>query len=76
MPDTVVGLFKTRAEADRALGKLKEVGFGPDQVAISTPQLRRRGDYGVKVLAGIGIGIVFGALAGAIATGMEERRCV
>jgi hypothetical protein len=70
MPDTVVGLFRTRIEADGALGKLKEAGFGPDRVAISTPQFRRRGHYGVKVLVGIAIGILLGAFVGAVATGM------
>jgi hypothetical protein len=70
MPDTVVGLFRTRIEAEKALGKLKEAGFGPDRVAVSTPQFRRRGHYGVKVLVGIAIGIALGALVGAIATGM------
>jgi hypothetical protein len=70
MPDTVVGLFRVRTEADRALGKLKEAGFGPDRVAISTPQFRRRGNYFTKVLVGILIGTLLGALLGAIATGM------
>jgi hypothetical protein len=70
MPDSVVGLFRTRTEADRALGKLKEAGFGPDQVAVSTPRFRRRGRYGLKVLVGIGVGIFVGAVVGALATGM------
>jgi hypothetical protein len=70
MPDTVVGLFRVRTEADRALGKLNEAGFGPDQVAISTPQFRRRGNYFMKVLVGILIGTLLGALLGAMATGM------
>jgi hypothetical protein len=58
MPATVVGLFRTRIEADRALGKLKEAGFGPDRSAISTPQFRRRGRYAGKVLVGIVIGVL------------------
>lgn len=70
MPDTVVGLFKTRTEADRALGKLKEYGFGPDQVSVSTPAYRRRGHYFTKVLIGIVVGTLFGALVGAVATGV------
>ncbi len=37
MPDTVVGLFRTRSEAEAGLGKLKEAGFGPDQLSVSTP---------------------------------------
>jgi hypothetical protein len=70
MRDTVVGLFRTRTEADRALGKLKEAGFGPDQVAVPTPQFRRRGRYGLKLLVGIVAGILWGALVGATATGV------
>jgi hypothetical protein len=70
MRDTVVGLFRTRTEADLALGKLKEAGFGPDQVSVSTPQFRRRGHHFVKVLVGIFVGTLLGALVGAIATGM------
>src|SRR2546430_6430933 len=70
MPDTVVGLFRTRSEADHALGKLKEAGFGADQVSISTPAVRRRGHYGLKVAAGVGFGTLLGALVGALVTGM------
>src|SRR5213592_2235978 len=70
MPDTVAGLFKTRAEAEMALGKLKEAGFAPDQLALATPRMGRRGHYGLKVLVGIGAGTLLGALVGAIVTGM------
>src|SRR5919108_2213184 len=70
MPDTVAGLFRTRAEADLALRKLKDAGFGPDQVSISTPRIGRRGHYGVKVLTGLVIGTLIGAVVGAVATGM------
>src|SRR5437762_12452933 len=70
MPDTVAGLFRTRAEAERALGKLKDAGFADDQVALSTPRIGRRGHYGLKVLAGIGAGTLIGATVGAIAAGM------
>jgi hypothetical protein len=70
MPDTVAGLFRTRTEADEALGKLKEAGFGPDQVAVSSRPVRRKGHYGLKILIGIVAGAVIGALAGALLTGM------
>jgi hypothetical protein len=70
MPDTVAGLFRTRAEAEKALRKLKEAGFGPDQVSLATPRIGRRGHYGTKVLIGIGCGILLGALVGAVVTGM------
>src|SRR5207253_4655208 len=70
MPDTVVGLFRTRTGAEDALGKLKEAGFGQDQLSVSTPAVRRRGRYGLKVGSGIVIGTLLGALAGAVATGL------
>jgi hypothetical protein len=70
MPDSVAGLFRTRAEADLALRKLKEAGFSDGQMAIATPRVARRGHYGWKVLAGIVIGALIGAIAGAVATGM------
>ena len=70
MPDTVAGLFKTRAEAEMALGKLKEAGFAADQVALATPRIGRRGRYGLKVLIGIGGGVLLGAVVGAVVTGM------
>ncbi len=65
MPDTVAGLFRTRSEAESALGKLKDAGFGADQIAISTPANRRRGHYLTKHLAGLVLGVVVGAVLGA-----------
>src|SRR2546430_9329677 len=70
MPDTVVGLFGTRSEAEEALRKLKDSGFGDGQLALPTPRIGRRGHYGLKVLVGIVVGALLGALCGAIATGM------
>jgi len=70
MPDTVAGLFRTRAEAETALQNLKEAGFGPDQLSLATPRIGRRGHYGFKVLIGIAVGTLLGALLGAVATGM------
>ena len=70
MPDTVVGLFRTRLEAERALGKLKDAGFGPDQATLSTPARGRSGNYGVKVLGGIVIGTVVGAIVAFAVSGV------
>src|SRR5213082_2249572 len=56
--------------SEEALGKLKEAGFGQDQLSVSTPAVRRRGRYGLKVGSGIVIGTLVGALAGAVVTGM------
>lgn len=70
MPDTVVGLFRTRSDAELGLRKLKDAGFGPEQATLSTPARRRSGRYGVKVLAGIVAGTVLGAVVGFVAAGM------
>jgi hypothetical protein len=70
MPDTVAGLFATRAQAETGLRNLKDAGFAEDQLSLSTPRRGRRGHYGLKVLAGIVAGTVLGALIGAVLTGM------
>src|SRR5438132_1227782 len=70
MPDTVAALFRTRSEASEALRKLKEAGFGEDQVSLATPRRARRGHYGLKVAVGILTGTLLGALIGALVTGM------
>jgi hypothetical protein len=69
MPLTVAGLFRNRPEAEEALRKLEEAGFSRDQLSLSTPRIGRRGHYGVKVLAGIGLGTLAGAILGAIVSG-------
>jgi hypothetical protein len=74
MPVTVAGLFRNRSEAELGLGKLKEAGFGPDEVSLSTPRIGRRGHYGMKLLAGLIVGTLLGALAGALARALS-RAC-
>jgi hypothetical protein len=69
MHDTVAALFRNRAEADGALRKLEEAGFSKDHLSLSTPRLGRRGHYGLKVLLGIGLGGLAGAVLGAIVSG-------
>src|SRR6266850_1065700 len=64
MPNTVVGLFRTRSEAEEALGKLKGEGFGPDQVSVSAPAVGRRRHYGLILAA------VAGAATGGVAGGL------
>lgn len=70
MPDTVVGLFRTRSEAEATLGKLKHLGWSSEQISLATPRTGRRGHYGIKVVAGIVVGTLLGALIGAFAAGM------
>ena len=70
MPETLAALFRDRLEAEEGLRKLKEAGFGDDQVSVSTPRVGRRGHYGIKVLAGIVAGTLLGAIVGAFVSGM------
>ena len=70
MPDTVVGLFRSRTQAEHAVGKLKESGFGPDEVVIATQRIEHNRHYGRKVLIGLGAGAIAGAIVGAFVTGM------
>ena len=70
MPETVAALFRTRAEAEQGLRKLKDAGFADGQIGLSTPGAPRRGRYGLKLLAGLVAGTLLGAVAGALATGM------
>jgi hypothetical protein len=70
MPDTVAALFRTRAEAEEGLRKLKDAGFTEGQFALSTPRTGRRGRYGLKLLAGLVLGTLIGAAVGAVVTGL------
>lgn len=70
MPDSAVGLFRSRSEAREALRKLEVAGFKGAQVSLSTPRASTPGRYGIKVLAGIAAGVLLGAVVGAIAAGL------
>ena len=70
MPETVAALFRSRLEAEEGLRKLKEAGFGDEQVSVVTPRVGRRGHYGMKVLAGVVVGTLVGAIVGAFVSGM------
>src|SRR5579859_6284130 len=70
MPETVVGLFRTREEQLAAVRKLELAGFSRDQISTATPRRNRRGHYGRKLMIGIVIGTALGAIIGALATGM------
>ncbi len=70
MPDTVAGLFRTRAEAEEALRKLKEAGFPSDQISLATPRKKPPGHYGRKVTVGIVAGAILGVVVGAVVAGI------
>lgn len=70
MPDTVAALFRTRAEAEEGLRKLKDAGFSEGRLGLATPRVARRGRYGLKLVAGLVLGTIVGAAVGAVVTGL------
>jgi hypothetical protein len=70
MPETVVGLFRTRVEAESALRKLEQAGFTSSDISIVTPRRGREGRWWAKVGKGMVMGTVLGAIIGAVLTGM------
>ncbi|HEX6348596.1 MAG TPA: hypothetical protein VF160_04315 [Candidatus Dormibacteraeota bacterium] len=71
---TVLGLFKTRAEAEAAIHALQDAGFDSDAIgflapgAVEEPPAGRTAARGVA--AGTGAGAVAGGILGALATGL------
>jgi len=70
MPETGVGLFKTRSDAEKAVRELERAGFGPGEIGVVWPGEAREGHYGTKVAAGVGAGSVVGSVLGALAAGL------
>jgi hypothetical protein len=70
MPETVVGLFKTRSEAEKGVRALERAGFGAGEIGLVWPGDVREGHYGSKVAAGVGAGTVVGGVLGALAAGL------
>lgn len=70
MPDTVAGLFRTRSEAEEALRKLKEAGFGEDQISVAAHRAVRPAHYGARIAGGVLVGTLVGAIVGAVVAGL------
>jgi hypothetical protein len=70
MPETVVGLFRTRGEAESAAGKLEQAGVTSSDISIVTPRRTREGRWWSKLLIGLVAGTALGAVIGALVTGM------
>jgi hypothetical protein len=70
MPETVVGLFRTRGEAESALRKLEQAGFTSSDISIVTPRRAREGRWWARLLIGLVAGTALGAVIGVVATGM------
>jgi hypothetical protein len=70
MPETVVGLFRTRSEAEAAVRKLEHVGFTSSDISIVTPRRTREGHWWARLVIGLAVGTTLGAIVGALLTGM------
>jgi hypothetical protein len=70
MTETVVGLFRTRVEAESALRKLEQAGFTSSDISIVSPRRTREGYWWAKLVAGLMLGTAVGAIVGAVVTGM------
>jgi hypothetical protein len=63
---TVIGLFKTREEAERAVNRLHESGFPPSDIGFVGPGEANEPDFRKAAVAGVGGGTVIGAIAGGL----------
>ena len=70
MKETVVGLFKTREEAEAAVRALEGAGFNSSEIGVAWPGEAREGDYGTRAVTGIGTGAVVGGVLGALVAGL------
>jgi hypothetical protein len=70
MPETVVGLFRTRGEAESAMRKLEQAGFTSSDISIVTPRRSREGRWWTRLVIGLVVGTAVGAIVGALLTGM------
>ena len=64
MPETVVGVLRSRGEADSAVTSLERAGFTAEEVGLVTPAQASEPDYGRHLAIGIVAGTVLGALIG------------
>lgn len=74
MPETVVGLFRTRGEAENALRQLERAGFTSSDISIVTPRPAREGRWGAKLVVGLAIGTALGAVVGNSPQAGQVRR--
>jgi hypothetical protein len=63
---TVIGLFQTREEAERAVDRLHEAGFPPSDIGFVGPGEAEEPDFRKTAVAGVGGGAVIGAIAGGL----------
>ncbi len=70
MPETVVGLFRTRVEAESAMRKLEQAGFTSSDISIITPGRTGEGRWWTKVGIGLLVGTALGAIIGALLAGI------
>jgi len=73
MSHTVVGVFESPNQAEKALNELKDSGFSPDQVSVvakdtrETQSMVERSDMAGAETTGAGTGALLGGITGGIA---------
>src|SRR5689334_19825235 len=67
---TIAGLFRDRADAERAIGELKDAGFTGDQIGVAMRDRNEQGalvdQTGTHVAAGAVSGVVGGGILGGV----------
>ena len=65
-PRTIVGLFQTHEEAERAVNLLVNSGFRAEEIGYLAPGEAEEPDFKKSAAAGVGGGAVLGAIAGGL----------
>jgi hypothetical protein len=63
---TVIGLFASREEAERAIDRLVQGGFSSSEIGFIGPGETGEPEYKKSAAAGVGTGAVIGAIAGGL----------
>jgi hypothetical protein len=63
---TVIGLFASREEAERAIDRLAQAGFPPSEIGFIGPGETGEPEFKKSAAAGVGGGAVVGAIAGGL----------
>lgn len=63
---TIIGLFRSQEEAERAINLLVQAGFPSDNIGFLAPGQAQEPDYQKSTVAGVGGGAAIGAIAGGL----------
>jgi hypothetical protein len=70
LPETVVGVLKTRSDAAAATRQLEKAGFSRSEIELESPGHDRQPDYRRNLKTGAAVGCVVGGLGGALIAGV------